>query len=64
MHLSLSLWCAILSFTTAQELSDSTSTSTNAAVPWITYTSTRHHSKPSYDNHFGMTQAHVSKITY
>lgn len=41
MHLSLSLWCAILSFTTAQEFSDSTSTSRNAAVPWITYTSTR-----------------------
>lgn len=41
MHLSLLLWCAILSFTAAQELSDSTSTSRNAAVPWITYTSTR-----------------------
>ena len=41
MHLSLSFFCAILSFTKAQELPDSTSTSTNAAVPWITYTSTR-----------------------
>jgi hypothetical protein len=41
MHLSLSFWCAVLSFTKAQELTGSTSTSTNAAVPWITYTSTR-----------------------
>ena len=41
MHPFLPFWCAILSLTTAQELSDSTSTSRNAAVPWITYTSTR-----------------------
>lgn len=41
MHLSLSFWCAIFSFTKARELSDSISSSTNAAVPWITYTSTR-----------------------
>lgn len=41
MHLSLSLWCAILSFTTAQELTGSTPSSTNTAVPSITYTSTR-----------------------
>ena len=41
MHLFLPFWCAILSLTSAQELSYSTSTSRNAAVPWITYTSTR-----------------------
>ena len=41
MHLPWSIWCAILSFAKAQELSDSTSTFTNAAVPWVTYTSTR-----------------------
>lgn len=41
MHLSRSVWCAILSFTKAQGLADPTSSSTHAAVPWITYTSTR-----------------------
>lgn len=41
MHLSLTFWCAILSFTESQELPDSMSTSRIAAVPWITYTSTQ-----------------------
>lgn len=42
MHLSLLFWCVVLSFTKAQQdRSGSTSASTNSAIPWITYTSTR-----------------------
>lgn len=42
MHLSLSFWCALLSYTQAQQTSSTESTSrTSSAIPWITYTSTR-----------------------
>lgn len=42
MHLSLPPWCAILSFTSAQQSTlTSTSASTALAIPWIPFTSTR-----------------------